>query len=351
MMKPEWKEFLENSGAELQDHTVTSFGNTEQELQVSSTADVFADLSHYGLISAHGEDATTFLQGQFTNDIREVTEQHAQLSAYCNPKGRILANFMIFKRADTLYLRIPRNILEAVLKRLRMFVLNARVTLEDASQSLVHMGYSGPNAENELRERLEEPPVAVWDCIQTDGLTIIRLPGIHPRFEIFGELDDSKKLWGALNVNGAAVGEPAWSWLDIQAGIPTIGAETSEAFVPQMVNMQLINGVSFKKGCYTGQEVVARMQYLGKLKRRMYHAHIEADSAPATGDELYSSTSSSGQGSGKIVNVQPSPEGGYDLLAVVEINSREKGSVHWGGIDGPALEFSDPPYAFVEGDE
>lgn len=346
MMKPEWKEFLEHNGAELQEHTVTSFGNAAQELQVSSSADVFADLSHYGLISAHGADAGNFLQGQFTNDIREVTEQLAQLSAYCNPKGRILANFMIFKRGDSLYLRIPANALEDILKRLRMFVLNAKVSLEDASQSLVHMGCSGPNAEKELQERLGKVPETEWASTQTDELTLVRLPGIHPRFEIFGDLDSCKKLWDALNVNCAPVGEPAWSWLDIQAGIPTIGKESCEAFVPQMVNMQLINGVSFKKGCYTGQEVVARMQYLGKLKRRMYHAHLEASTPPAAGDDLYSPKSSSGQGSGKIVNVQPSPQGGYDLLAVAEISSREQGSVHWGDPDGALLTFSDLPYAF-----
>jgi folate-binding protein YgfZ len=177
-------------------------------------------------------------------------------------------------------------------------------------------------------------------------MSIVRLPGIHPRFEIFGDLDNCKKLWEAVNVNGAPVGATAWSWLDIRAGIPSIGEETSEAFVPQMVNMQLINGVSFKKGCYTGQEIVARMQYLGKLKRRMYLAHIETDSVPAAGDNLYSPDSSSGQGSGNIVNAQVAPDGGYDVLAVVEINSQKKGKVHLGSIKGPLLEFIHLPYEF-----
>ena len=122
--------------------------------------------------------------------------------------------------------------------------------------------------------------------------------------------------------------------------------ETAEAFVPQMTNMQLVNGVSFTKGCYTGQEVVARMRYLGKLKRRMYLAHIDADSPPKSGDALFSASSESGQGTGKIVAAQASPEGGYDLLAVVEISAVERGDVRWGET-GPRLAFRELPYEFV----
>lgn len=115
-----------------------------------------------------------------------------------------------------------------------------------------------------------------------------------------------------------------------------------------MVNLQLTNGVSFKKGCYTGQEIVARMQYLGKLKRRMYLAHVQSDTIPEPGDELFAADSSSGQGTGKIVNASPSPEGGYQVLAVVEISSQAKNKIHLGEKNGPTLEFAELPYPFQD---
>lgn len=347
-MKPEWKEFLENNGAELDGEQVTSFGNADRELKITNTGNVIADLSHFGLISVRGDDAVEFLQGQLTNDIREVSETKSQYSAYCTPKGRILSNFLIFQRGDTYYLCLPATMLEATLKRLGMFILMSKVKLEDASGDLARIGYSGPEAENELHEALGAAPEDTYETLQQDGLTITRLPGIHPRFQIFGNLDSVTNLWKALDVNDTAIGKPGWALLDILAGVPFILSETTEAFIPQMVNMQLTNGVSFKKGCYTGQEIVARMQYLGKLKRRMYLAHIDVDSTPEPGDELFSSLSDSSQGTGKIVNVGPDPDGGYQVLAVIEISSQADENVHLGKGDGPKLEFAKLPYPFEE---
>jgi folate-binding protein YgfZ len=347
-MKPEWKSFLINKGAETDDASVTSFGNPVREVKIANTGDILADLSHIGLISAYGEDTMTFLQGQFTNDTRLVSNEKAQLSAYCNPKGRILANFLIFMRGDTWYLAMPREMIESTLKRLRMFLLNAKVTLEDASDSLVHFGYSGPNAESELADLVKTVPAKNYDASYENGLNVIRIPGTHPRFEIYGELEAMEKAWSMLDVRGAPVGKSPWSLLDILAAVPVIQPETTEAFVPQMVNMHLpdIDGVSFKKGCYTGQEIVARMQYLGKLKRRMYLAHVETESVPKPGDNLFSSSSSSGQGAGKVVSAEPGPDGGYEMLIVLEISSFEAGKVHLQDITGPEIVFKNMPYPF-----
>ncbi len=347
-MKPEWKEFLLDNGAELDGDQVTNFGNPQRELEVATTGHVIADQSHFGLISARGEDVSEFLQGQLTNDIRDVSETKAQYSAYCTPKGRMLSNFLIFKRGDTYYLSLPRNLLEATLKRLSMFILMSKVVLEDASDSLVRMGYAGPEADKELNGVLGIAPKEPFEASQKDDLSVIRLPGMQPRFQIVGGLDAITKLWETLNVRGTAIGEPGWALLDILSGTPFILPETTEAFIPQMVNLQLTNGVSFKKGCYTGQEIVARMQYLGKLKRRMYLAHVQGDIAPKPGDELFSAGSSSGQGTGKIVNASPSPEGGYQVLAVVEISSQANNKIHLGEKNGPILEFAELPYPFQD---
>lgn len=344
-MKPEWQTFLENAGAELDEDRIISFGNIQREQRVTHSGLIICDLSHYGLISAYGDDAADFLQGQLTNDIRNVDANHSQLSAYCTPKGRMLANFRIFKRNDTYYLRLPRQLLESTLNRIRMFVLMSKVTMEDSSESLVHFGVSGPTAEQHLNDFFNQLPEKNDDVSQINGYTIIRVPGVHPRFEIYGELEPMIELWNSLDVHAAPVGYGPWSRLDILSGIPVIYPETSEAFVPQMTNMQVINGVNFKKGCYTGQEVVARMQYLGKLKRRMYLVKIASENSINPGDILFSSDTSSGQGTGTIVDAQPDSEGGTDALAVIDISSAEKGNLKLYDENGPAISLQTLPYA------
>ncbi|TNF33071.1 MAG: folate-binding protein [Gammaproteobacteria bacterium] len=347
-MKPEWREFLINAGAEFDDGSVISFGNPEREQQVTSTGLVMCDLSHFGLISAYGEDAAKFLQGQLTNDIRNVSTQHSQLSAYCSPKGRMLSSFRIFKRDNTYYLQLPRTQLEATLKRLRMFILMAKVTMEDSSNAFVHIGVSGPSAEQHLLEHFSTLPQAVDDIVEEKGYSLIRAAGPHPRFEIYGELEAMKTLWSKLDVNAAPVGRGPWEWLDIKAGIPTIYPQNTEAFVPQMANMQLINGVNFQKGCYTGQEVVARMQYLGKLKRRMFQIHVDTDEPVQPGDNLFAPGSTSGQGTGNIVMAQPDPNGGYAALAVIDISDVEQGKIQLHDEQGPAVEVQELPYRFEQ---
>jgi folate-binding protein YgfZ len=139
--------------------------------------------------------------------------------------------------------------------------------------------------------------------------------------------------------------------MDIRAGIPNVFEDTVEAFVPQMANLQLVGGVSFTKGCYTGQEVVARMQYLGKLKRRMYHARVDAGQPPTPGTEVFSPSSDSGQGAGRIVDAAASPDGGYEVLAVLQISSADANDLQLGDIDGPALQLMELPYAFEQSED
>ena len=150
-------------------------------------------------------------------------------------------------------------------------------------------------------------------------------------------------LWQKLSTDAQPAGSPCWDWLNIRAGIPVILPQTQEQFVPQMANLDLIGAVNFKKGCYPGQEIVARMQYLGKNKRRMYLAHVYAETAPQAGNELFS-MEMEGQSCGMVVNAQPSPNGGYDMLAVVQIASHDTFPVHLGALTGARLEFNPLPY-------
>ena len=267
-MKSDWKSFLTEAGAEFQDDKLLHFGNPAREREVALSGLVFADLDYLGVIAVEGADAGDFLQAQLSNDINHCDENSSQLSAYCTPKGRILGLMRIFRQGDSYYLRLPADTLEAVLLRLRMYVLRAEVTLEDVSDNFYCIGVSGADAVDEIRSAGGEAPTEDNQVLHTDRLTIIKVPGVAARFEVYtGSMEAARACWDSLNVQGAPVGSPAWRLLEIQAGIPTIFAASSELFVPQMVNLQLVDGVSFKKGCYPGQEIVARMQYLGTLKR------------------------------------------------------------------------------------
>lgn len=344
-MRSQWVAFLTQKGAVIDHDRILHFGNPDRELQTAITGDILCDLSHQGLIALSGPDTEQFLQGQVTSDVSKVTLEHSQLSAHCNPKGRMLASFRIFRRDDVYYLRLPREMLDSTLKRLRMFVLRAKAVLEDASDTLVSTGLSGPNAETLLQAHLSQVPVQVDEVVQAEGITVIRLPGIYPRFEIYAERKDMQKLWTALVAQTTPVGPESWKLLNIQAGIPTIYPETTDTFVPQMTNLHLMNGVSFKKGCYTGQEIVARSQYLGKLKRRMYRAHVNSNTRPHPGDGLFSPQTDPNQSAGKIVNAASHPQDGYEVLAVVLIGCAEGNAVLLGDDKGPQLEFESLPYA------
>ncbi|MDX1698492.1 MAG: hypothetical protein R3308_09410 [Thiohalobacterales bacterium] len=345
-MKVDWKSFLQDAGAEMEGDAVMHFGNPQRESMAAFGGTVFANLGLIGVIAVHGDDAESFLQSQLSNDVRQVDEAASQLNAFCTPKGRILGLLRIFRSGDTWYLRLPLDSLDAVLQRLRMFVLRADVTLEDASENFLRMGIAGDRATDLLTDAGIRVPEAVNGVAHSNGTTIIRVPGIHPRFELYAtSLDAAKSMWNAINVHAAPVGEPVWRLLEIQAGIPNIFAATAEMFVPQMVNLQLIDGVSFRKGCYPGQEIVARMQYLGTLKRRMYLGHIERDTPVRPGDELYSPADSA-QAAGRIVDAQPHPDGGQLALAVLQIGATAAGELFLDGPGGAVFSLQPLPYAF-----
>ncbi|HUT41826.1 MAG TPA: folate-binding protein [Gammaproteobacteria bacterium] len=345
-MKAEWKAFLEDAGAEFDGERVAHFGNPEREREVGLSGLVFADLEYMGVIAVHGSDAGTFLQSQLSNDIRALDEGRSQLNAFCTPKGRMLGLMRIFRTDDGYYLRLPADTLEAVLQRLRLYVLRSNVTLEDASDNFLRIGISGMDADNEIRGIAGACPDTVNSVARAGPLTVIRVPAAEPRFEVYASsLQAAQTLWDALNVRGAPVGEPVWRLLEIRNGLPVVFTATAELFVPQMANLQLVDGVSFKKGCYPGQEIVARMQYLGTLKRRMYLGQVEYDGPIAPGAELYSGRDGD-QATGRIVDAQPYPDGGQLALAVLQIQAADAADVFLGSPAGPAFDIRPLPYSF-----
>jgi folate-binding protein YgfZ len=343
-----WKSFIQNQGAVLEGNRVQHFGHPVEERRAAAGGHVLADLSNSSLIRARGDDTQNFLNGQLSNDIRQLDASHSQLASWCSPKGRMLVIFRLFRRDKDYLLQLPVALQENTLKRLRMFVMRAKVTLESVDAELVSIGLSGPDAKKILAESAGFAPSGDNGCETREDITIISLPGPHPRYEIIAPTAAVEILWESLKSKATPVGPAVWAWLDIIAGIPGIHPETNEEFVPQMANLEAVGGVNFKKGCYPGQEIVARMQYLGKLKQRMYRAHFDGGAAPRPGDAIFA-PDFPGQSAGTVVEAQPSPDGGYDLLAVIQISSAAAGELHFGSETGPRLTLHSLPYSLPAG--
>jgi len=344
-MNTQWRELLQHDGAVFDGDEVLNFGDELGERRAARSGIVLAELSAWGFIAASGADAESFLQGQLANDVKALTPKLSQLSAYCSPKGRILASMRIVRRDKDYLLRVPRTTLEATLKRLRMFVLRSKVELTDLSDSVVSLGLAGEQAPARISSALGDVPVELDSIRATDGITVVRVPGLTPRYECYGEPTRLGALWQQLREGATTVSSATWAWLDIMAGVPRVLPNTVDSFVPQMLNLQAIGGLSFTKGCYPGQEIVARTQYLGKLKRRMFLGHVDAERCPAPGTDLYASNDASEQSAGKVVDAQTSPNGGVDLLAVIQLAAVESGaSLRLGSPAGPPLALQDLPY-------
>lgn len=356
-MNQDWQNFLTTQGARIEGGTVQHFGDAAAERLTVQAGTVLCDLSHFGILRVSGEDAESFLQNLLSNDIREVTASRAQLSSFNNAKGRMLASMLIWRSGDDYLLQLPQALAEPLRKKLSMYVLRAKVKITDASDELVCLGIAGAEATTLLQRRAgfirpactngvagaeaAALPQQAWETVQQDDALI--LCRSTQRYQIVAPVRRAMALWQTLRPLATATGASCWDWLDIRAGIPFILPATQEAFVPQMVNFEVIGGVNFKKGCYPGQEVVARMHYLGKPKRRMYLARVMTDEAIQAGDELFSAAQAE-QACGKVVHAARAAHGGFELLAVVQTEVAPNFPVHLKTLTGPRLEFEPLPY-------
>lgn len=299
-------------------------------------------LRDWGVVRAAGADAPTFLQGQLSNDVLRLDPSHARLAAYCTPQGRMLASFICSRAAaDEFWLACSADLLAPTLKRLSMFVMRAKARLVDASAELAVLGLAGEAAARWLGA---DAPAQAWQQVQRDGAAIIRLPASQTedtpqaaRWLWIGPAAQAPEVLAALPAL-----EPAeWRRREVLSGVVPVVAQTAGQFVPQMLNYELVGGVDFKKGCYPGQEVVARSHYLGKLKRRAFLLAGETPMAPA--QEVYWSEDP-GQPSGVVASA--AADGGRHLaVAELKIAATRSGSLHLGQPDGPRLALLPLPYA------
>lgn len=328
-MNPNWQSFLIATGARLNTEgtEISDFGTPTNELQAAHSGTVLAPLAHFGLIGCRGEDACTFLHNQLSSDIKQLTPSQAQYAALCTPQGRMVASFLVWGSGDAYQLALSADLSVPVLERFKKYVMRSKLVLEDLSENRVLLGLAGPDAHAALTiAGLPVPaePLGRADAAET---TVIRLDA--DRFLLILSTDEAIQKWPLLAAKANPVGTPSWRWLDINAAIPWVSAKTSEEFVPQMIDFDQIGGVSFQKGCYPGQEIIARTRYLGKVKRHLFRV---ASTAPLqAGDNLYSPEHPE-QSIGKIVNAAPAPGGAYAALAV--ILSSYADSAHLGSEEG-----------------
>jgi folate-binding protein YgfZ len=315
-------------------------GDATPGLQATLAGSIVARLDHLGALIFRGEDAENFLQGQLTCEVQAGAGQ-ATYGAYCSPKGRMLATFLLWRADEGFVMVLPREVASEVLQRLARFVLRSKVKIEEAGDRLAFVGCAGPDAARVLRKLGDDLPEQRLQLVrEADGAALLRLD--ESRWLLAGTAeriqDRLTRLSGALEQAGAQ----AWQWLDVRQGIPWIVSATQDKLIPQMANLDLIGGVSFTKGCYTGQEIVARTQHLGKVKRRMFLAAVDVAAAP--GDELYAEDLGD-QASGLVLNAARAPSGEWNLLVVVQADSREKSTVHLKSLAGPPLRFLPLPYS------
>ncbi len=344
-----WLQFLVQHGARVsEDATPQVHGFTGNSASAVLPADFAAPLTHLGLIAVSGEDAAHFLHNQLTNDVEHLGSAEARLAGYCSPKGRLLATFLAWKSSVNIMLQLPREIQPAVQKRLQMFVLRAKVKLADSTPGHVLLGLAGNKAAALLAQWFPVLPAAPYGKVDSAAGTLLRVAdsaGV-PRYQWIATLESAQQAWPILARTLQAVGPQVWRLTEIQAGIPHITQATQEQFVPQMINFELIGGVNFKKGCYPGQEIVARSQYLGKLKRRALLASISTTETKA-GMEVFS-PADPGQPCGMIVNAENSAPEQTDCLVEIKLAATQSGTVHLGSADGPALRFAALPYALPD---
>jgi hypothetical protein len=338
-MNSSWLTALTERGARIENGRVTEFADAHHT--PSSAPDTtLAPLLSQGLILTTGEDAPEFLQGQLSNDIAQVSRSRAQLAAYCTPKGRVLATLLVWRTEREYALELPRELSESIRKRLQMYVLRSKVQLADASDKFAVLGMAGADATGVARSELGLELSSTYAVAQSGGITGVALPG--RRAQIIVDIARGTEIWDRLARRCAAVGEESWEAQTIAAGVPAVTTATQDAFTPHMLNLDLLGGISFNKGCYTGQEIVARTQYLGQVKRRLGRFATTARAAPGTG------VFADGAQVGLVVNAARSDAGGFELLAVTQTQAAQRsagGAALRLGAEGPELRPLALPYS------
>ncbi|MBP8264785.1 MAG: folate-binding protein YgfZ [Pseudomonas sp.] len=297
----------------------------------------FCRLSHEGLLAVRGPDASKFLQGQLTCNLNYLSADSASLGARCTPKGRMLSSFRIIQQGDGYLLAMASELLDSQLTDLQKYAAFSKSKLSDESAQWLRIGLQGGDAV--LASLGLSLPATADSVVHANDMLAVRLS--DGRSELWAPIAQAEAVLATLTAHLREAPLNDWLLAQVRAGIGQVFGATREQLIPQMINLQALGGVSFKKGCYTGQEIVARMQYLGKLKRRLYRLSLTGDEVPAVATPLFSPMHGSSVGD---VVLAARSSAGIELLAVVKEDALLDGNLHLGSLEGPALQRLDLPY-------
>lgn len=294
-MNADWINFLKSNNATFTENLEINFPKDPQVNGNSISA-----IAHLAVIKITGKDAAKFLQGQLTCNINELTEANSFFAAYCNAKGRTISTLLILKNEADFLLILPNELMEKVIKKLQMYILRSEVQLNNITDEFCMIGVTTNN-----HDLLPSPPVTNF-AVTNDSEIIIKFPSNNHRYLIISSASRSKSLWTQLlqNDDVSSINSNSWFYQDVSAGIPWLTETTSEEFIPQMLNIDKLGGISFNKGCYTGQEIIARTHYLGKAKRELFLAESEFNDTTILNDDNLIITDEKGQSIGKVLSLQ-----------------------------------------------
>ena len=314
-MNQNWKNFLLSQHATFESDTDITFPAIDDDNDKA-----IYPIAHLAVLTVSGKDAAKLLQGQVTCDVNELTDIKSSLGALCNPKGRAITTFLLIKTGDAFLVILPEALLETVKKRLKMYILRADVTVTDSSDQLCLIGLSATSM----------PAEPLFNTTQQDHISV-NFSGTQNRYLVIADTDKAIALWSdrVNNQNFKPENSDQWQYLDILSGIPWLTTETSEEFIPQMLNLDQLGGISYNKGCYTGQEIVARTHYLGKTKRALFLAECESTTLPAPNSAIIDNSSNTEQTIGKVLlaqHVRIAPEGAVTavkMLIVLQVSDSD----------------------------
>ena len=349
-----WQDFLIEQQAQLDESgAIRQFEFPELERVLIKHGPVMTSLAHQALLKVSGEEAQSFLQGQLTNDIQLVNEQQAQYSAYCDPQGNVLALFLVFMFQDDYYLSFDRSLAETIQKRLQMFIMRSKVTLTPMADELIRFGFAGQFADLDIQRRLDTKIKQEMSAglSKEEGLEqtlIIKVPGPFHSYEIFAPLEQAITAWNKLKMNGDVTNSADWRLLNIASGRAEITQAVSAQHLAQSFNFDKTQVINFKKGCFPGQEVIARIHYRGKSAKRMLRIHLDTLLEIQPGDTLELTDNNDKTHKLDVVSANPDIFEGTLCLAIGNLKSLELAQGELRTADGGLAKIEPLPYLLTD---
>jgi folate-binding protein YgfZ len=294
-----------------------------------------------GLLKISGKDAQSFLQGQVTCNVNDLTPDNSLLGAHCNLKGRMQSLFRLLLDTTvtdypSYFLLLPHSMISFASQHFKKYAIFSKVTIEEAPADLQLIGLYGPG----VKQMIEQ--------VTHDKALVFKLPGHFDRYGLLAPFAVIETIWLKLREQKVTLVSPqAWELLDIRAGLPAVYPSTMDQILPHHANLSILEGISYQKGCYVGQEIIARMQFRGKIKKHMYHGYADNLSAePIPGDQIYAKASTDNESPGMVVRACKSVGTRYELLLILDDQFAEFKNVHLYSADGPKIHRLELPYTW-----